>query len=806
MAVDRGRLSGWVLDAVTGNGLRASIRATGPSPWTTTCLPDGSYSSRLFIGSYSVRIDRAGYLAQTQTVQINARECLCLNIDLQPSTLPPPPPPPPTDGTVSGIVTRSDTGAPIAGAHVMVGATMMDTDSLGRYSLQLPAGDQPWSVSAANFTSRSGTLTVVAGQTATLNVLLDPLSPPPPPPSDLHQWSSLATWQALGLSRFPTRTDRLTVPFDLVMDADDGEIGHLTMTGRLIWGQGAKRLRAFGNVIMNADLLAGDVTGPQVGGLLQFVEVNEAAFQGGGMNPLDSDVGLWVMGAARLLLYGEPKRWMARATGSLAAGAQEMTLDADPVGWRAGDEVVIAPMNPLHPNRQGDPHDFGYDYDLPVVSSVSGRTVRFQTPLQFAHPAWTMWGQTIAAEVVNLTRSFRIEGTPGHKAHVFVRSSRPHDIQYVAARHLGPMQPQPNPNNLGQMLPQGILGRWGGIAHLHHCMDGSRGTLIHGCVDRDSGGHGTVLHASHGITMREHVMHTIMDDGAWWDQSVAGDASHDNTWEDVLVSDVRAYDPNRGFRLAGFNLAPGSRNRIIRPVAFGVRGFVNACGATWPEIPTGIPQGGPDRVSWEWEWVGPGVFHHCNEGLFGWQNKGGLDDIQDTLIFACYRAAVDWGAYGNPARFTRIQALGCGVGDPSGERALWINQAADTPDRQTIHADVQFDGEGRADVGFLDLAGQNDIDVPVLLERWRFRRFLHSAIRLTVGHGTRRIFHAREWEIESGIPHAFWLDTGINPDSRVIVDSVTIAGVRQGPFTLRPNLPHHPGVFRPEWNAKVAPM
>ena len=34
---------------------------------------------------------------------------------------------------------------------------------------------------------------------------------------------------------------------------------------------------------------------------------------------------------------------LARATASLAAGSRTVQLDADPVGWAPGDEIVITP-------------------------------------------------------------------------------------------------------------------------------------------------------------------------------------------------------------------------------------------------------------------------------------------------------------------------------------------------------------------------------------------------------------------------------------------------------------------------------
>ena len=82
---------------------------------------------------------------------------------------------------------------------------------------------------------------------------------------------------------------------------------------------------------------------PTVVQTLRFTGINEASEVGGGMTPLDSDVGLWVTGAGQLDVEGSPKLAWARATGDVVAGATSVTLDATPAGWRQGDEISIAP-------------------------------------------------------------------------------------------------------------------------------------------------------------------------------------------------------------------------------------------------------------------------------------------------------------------------------------------------------------------------------------------------------------------------------------------------------------------------------
>ena len=72
---------------------------------------------------------------------------------------------------------------------------------------------------------------------------------------------------------------------------------------------------------------------------LRFVHVDEAAFAGGGMDPLPSDVGLWVMKAGKLEAKGARKVPWMRAT--------SLVVDAGSVGGSVG---VIATSSPFrHP-------------------------------------------------------------------------------------------------------------------------------------------------------------------------------------------------------------------------------------------------------------------------------------------------------------------------------------------------------------------------------------------------------------------------------------------------------------------------
>ncbi len=79
-------------------------------------------------------------------------------------------------GGVQGLVTNASTGAPVARAHLQVGAYSADTDAEGRFEfLRLPAGSQSLTVTAYGFNQANVNLVVPNGGTLTQGVSLTPL-------------------------------------------------------------------------------------------------------------------------------------------------------------------------------------------------------------------------------------------------------------------------------------------------------------------------------------------------------------------------------------------------------------------------------------------------------------------------------------------------------------------------------------------------------------------------------------------------------------------------------------------------------
>ena len=296
----------------------------------------------------------------------------------------------------------------------------------------------------------------------------------------------------------------------------------------------------------------------EVDHLLVFQGVDEGRMVGGGMDVVKADVGLWVMGAGTLDLAGTARRAWTRLTGAVAAGTTRLALQDAPTGWRPGDELLVAPT--LAPDQP----DNWKAYSAAKVRSVSGRNVTLDRPTSFAHPAVDVVtdagsGRVQTAEVLNLTRNVRIEGTPGHRSHVFVRSSSPQKVKGVAIRHMGPRKK-------AEEFTELVLGRYG--LHLHMCGDGSRGSEVEGVVIRDTGSHTFVPHLSNGIAFRDCISHNTFEDAFWWDGApdtrTPGSPSHDILYERCVASLVQYDPPFRGFTLTGFSLGRGQRQRHPR--------------------------------------------------------------------------------------------------------------------------------------------------------------------------------------------------------------------------------------------------
>jgi hypothetical protein len=392
-----------------------------------------------------------------------------------------------------------------------------------------------------------------------------------------------------------------------------------------------------GNVVVRG-ILRMRPARPDVVHTIRFTDVDESRFIGEVMEPVDSDVGLWVIDRGALDLRGTPR------TGWNRTGWER--------SWRDGDEVLAAPQ------AIGDFSTYrplGRDDAVPYVTGPNARQY--------------------STEIFNLTRNVVIEGARDARAHVFIRSTAAQSIRYVLLRWLGPRKPflgtprfhhadrpsdrfgsegesgYPEGGFSARRLPatEPVIGRY--PLHFHHCDDGSRGSLVEGCVIRDSS-RAYVPHASHGITMRDCIAFRIVDDAYWWDE---GHPTDDLVWDHCAAFDVRFDPPDHG-DVAAFMLGQGQRPVVRDCVAVGVHGGGNDTGFLWPAF-ANLDE---DNV---WESTDL-VAHNCHgTGVYVWQDDDNAHVVERLLSYRNGNEGLVHGARRNSYRYEDIVLFDNGAAD-----------------------------------------------------------------------------------------------------------------------------------------------
>jgi len=515
------------------------------------------------------------------------------------------------------------------------------------------------------------------------------------------RWSDPGFWAPfLGSARLPTIADTVTLPATLpplLYDVDDGAIGTLTThTGFKVLPGAARRLLVGTNFIQHHGRFEIITPDPFE---MHWPLVNESTFVGGHTDiPLSTDPGLWLMDCDVEIAgkYEVPWALLAR---DAQAGETEILLDRD-VTWPAGAEIAVTPTLPITtpgmsrftlpvPGAPASQTELWRDaYDVAVVISTSGRTVRIDRPLRYAHPRCGPWadGTAEGAEVLLLSRNVRITGRPGGRSHILCMAhaggSRQIRIADMEGQYLGPVAP--DPNRASRFV--GRLGRYG--LHFHMLGEAARGARVERVVLRDLGNHAFVSHASHGVTYMGAVAHNVFrSEPFWWDASgstaVPGgfpeNQSHDVAWDQCVASRVLSW-PNADGRMAGFMTMRGFRNRAVECRAVGIQGLSNSAGLRWPE---GESHEASGAGVWE---VRRLVVHNCRNGTDTWQNTGNPHVVLlRSRIYRC-ESALQHGAYGNRYRYEGFETREC--------RSQVIEVATSAPPEPITVQDATFHGFG----------------------------------------------------------------------------------------------------------------
>jgi G8 domain len=604
-------------------------------------------------------------------------------------------------------------------------------------------------------------------------------------------WSDPAAWSG----SVPGPDDVAVVTQPVVLDVDARVAGVVVERGgRLIFDPAvSRRLESKGNVVVKGSLVMRPAEAA-VNHRLVLTGARESAVVGGGMDVLDSDVGLWVVDGGTLDLAGASKLAWTRVTGAVEAGATRITLQADPAGWRPGDEIALAPT--LGPAAE----EHFAAFDTARIRAVDGRTITLDRPTRFAHPVLdagvdTTSGRVLTAEVANLTRNVGIEGVAGQRAHVFIRANRPQSLKAVTIRHMGPRKFVANDAH-GEITAS-VKGRYG--LHFHMCHDGSRGSVVDGVVIRDAGGHAFVPHESNGVTFRGCVAFDVMEDAFWWDGppgTVTGGANDPGAISDDIVYDrclaalVRWEPDYEGYALSGFQLGRGTGNVCTNCVAVGVQGNVNASGFEWGEN-----EEGPGI----WKFHDNVAHNNKRHGIFWWQVTANHHTVLDFVAYRNGATGILNGSYGDNTHFERCVLVENG----EAQFFAWAESAQHDPrdPNSTGQAtpqhlvDSYMDSRGLTDYACI-LAGRAVVDSPSVGEITGnvFKGARKACVAVTFDFHDYGPYRAR-WKLDRNHyeGNRFWFDGSSHPE--------TIVQTEDGEL-LRADRPD--GALRTAWNAKVS--
>jgi hypothetical protein len=154
-------------------------------------------------------------------------------------------------------------------------------------------------------------------------------------------------------------------------------------------------------------------------------------------DPEQFGTGLLVLG--RLTLHGVPRTPFVGLAAEARSGQMVLTLNAEPVGWRAGDRLVLPDTRHLRDSEIGA--RYVPQWEESIVAGVSGPTVTLVEPLAFDHlGARNPDGELqLLPHVANLTRSIVIRSAnpAGTRGHILATERAAVDMRYVGVEDMG---------------------------------------------------------------------------------------------------------------------------------------------------------------------------------------------------------------------------------------------------------------------------------------------------------------------------------------------------------------------------------
>lgn len=511
-----------------------------------------------------------------------------------------------------------------------------------------------------------------------------PVRPPTPPPGSAAissrasgNWSNASTWSCScvpGVSHVATILAGHEVTVDTVAAAAKKVIVDGTLkASRAV----SSTLTLSGNLIVQGSgvLDYGTPTSRIPASVVAWIRfsLNEANYVGGHtMEPIDSDVGLWVVDSAKLYTAGPVRDAWSLMTTSAPVGSTQVSVDSQfATGWRPGDFILVGPSNAV----VGPVQTFAGELRM-IASNPSGGTFAFSTPLTNNHTVetvqWTdAWGEAqtdrLAPPVANLTRNIVFDAVnPAHRAHLMVMDNAVVQIEDLAVVNFSPV-----PKSLGSFAngrPK-PMARY--AVHFHGQKDASRSSYVRRAVVAGGMGHGLVIHDSYGVVVEDIVLYSqakalgvsgtatypiYLEGSLATDGSLIPDTGANQAWIDRPL--ILAWGLPESLRASGVWAEAGVAAYVVGIHCAGGQGKTTSCmhwhnnfgtdndsASTWPVVQERKPR------------LLRGTAHSMPAGFSTWQNPGPSQDMVDLLVWN-NADGLSLGAYKTNRRYFALRAIG----------------------------------------------------------------------------------------------------------------------------------------------------
>lgn len=415
------------------------------------------------------------------------------------------------------------------------------------------------------------------------------------------------------------------------------------------------------------------------------------------MSVIESDIGLWVMGAGRLRAAGQRKSAWSTLLDGAGAGDASFVVD-DASGWEVGDRVALTPTAVLASGA-----NFASEFDEGTVSAVAGGSVTLQTAPIYEHAGCAECMRR--GEAANLTRNVVIRSLDDTAhAHIMIAQRALAQLDSVELRWLGP-EKCGGPDRRAPL--------W-----FHQQTDAAADSFVRHVSIWGGQHHSLIVEKSNGIEISDVVGYDSYDDGflLTYDFTACATRCLDREAaapKNIVLDHVLAARIGVGLReegcvrishrMAGIDAVGGEGSGVRNSVAVGVglEGIgEDISGFRWGEGGTGRPM---DFT------FASNVAHNIHgNGVLLWQNgQEQQRPYTDNAFWSVSARGMHWGAYDNAYQFDRtivVDAGGASVGVkaiPTVDRVRMVGATVDdmqvlayvfVQERVAVFRDITFTG------------------------------------------------------------------------------------------------------------------